>query len=95
MVELPGEQALESYIIGLSFVGFAWFAGNDEWHVIAGRWCMPKALITLDEQQVARLEQVIIDHDEKGAWELLAELRAKVRATQQTRCGIEKLRKDS
>ena len=56
---------------------------------------MPKAVITLDEQRVTRLEQVIIDHDEKGAWELLAELRAKARATQQTRCGIEKLRKDS
>jgi hypothetical protein len=56
---------------------------------------MLKAVITLDEQQVTRLEQVIIDHDEKGAWELLTEIRAKVRATQQTRCGIEKLRKDS
>jgi len=25
---------------------------------------MPKAVITLDEQQVAKLEQVVIDHDE-------------------------------
>jgi hypothetical protein len=54
---------------------------------------MPKAIIALDEQQVTRLEQVIIDRDEKGAWELLAEIRAKVKATQDTRCGIEKLRK--
>ncbi len=53
---------------------------------------MPKAVIALDEQQVTKLERVIIDHDEKGAWELLAEIRAKVRATQDTRCGIEKLR---
>ena len=54
---------------------------------------MAKAVITLDEQQVTRLEQVVIDHDEKGAWELLAEIGAKVQATQDTRCGIEKLRK--
>jgi hypothetical protein len=54
---------------------------------------MPKAVIILDEQQVARLEQVIIDRDEKVAWELLAELRAKVKATQNTQCGVEKLRK--
>lgn len=54
---------------------------------------MPKAMITLDEQQVARLEQVIIDRDEKGAWELLSEIRAKVKAVQDTRCGIEKLRR--
>ncbi|MBC8276244.1 MAG: hypothetical protein H8E40_14920 [Chloroflexi bacterium] len=54
---------------------------------------MPKAVITLEEPQVTKLEQVIIDRDEKGAWELLAEIRARVRATQDTRCGIEKLRK--
>jgi hypothetical protein len=54
---------------------------------------MPKAVITLDEQQITKLEQVVIDHDEKGAWELLAEIRAKVKETQYTRCGIEKLRK--
>jgi len=54
---------------------------------------MPKAVITLDEQQVTKLEQVLIDRDIKGAWELLAEIRAKVRITQDTRCGIEKLRK--
>lgn len=34
---------------------------------------MPKAVITLDEQQVAGLEQIIIDCDEKGALGLLAE----------------------
>ena len=54
---------------------------------------MAKAVITLDKQQVTKLEQVLIDRDEKGAWELLAEIRAKVRAIQDTRCGIEKLRK--
>ena len=54
---------------------------------------MPKAVITLDEQQMTRLEQVIIDRDEKAAWEFLAEIRAKVKATQNTRCGVEKLRK--
>jgi hypothetical protein len=54
---------------------------------------MPKAVITLDEQQVTRLEQVIMDRDVQGAWALLAEIRALVRITQDTRCGIEKLRK--
>lgn len=54
---------------------------------------MPKAVITLDEQQVTRLEQAIIDRDEKAAWELLVEIRAKVKATQNTQCGVEKLRK--
>lgn len=53
---------------------------------------MAKVVITLDEQQVTRLEQVIIDHDENGAWELLHEIRARVKSTQDTRCGIEKLR---
>ena len=53
---------------------------------------MAKAIITLDERQVTMLEQVIIDHDEKGAFELLSEIRVKVKATQDTRCGIEKLR---
>ena len=54
---------------------------------------MAKAVITLDEQQVTRLEQVLIDRDDKEAWKLLAEIRAKVKATQTTRCGIDKLRK--
>ena len=54
---------------------------------------MLKAVITLDEQQVTRLEQAVIDHDEKTAWELLAEIRAKVKTTQNIRCGVEKLRK--
>ena len=54
---------------------------------------MAKAIISLDEQQVTRLEQILIDRDEKGAWEILSEIREKVRATQNTRCGIDKLRK--
>ena len=54
---------------------------------------MPKAVISLDEQQVARLEQIILDRDIEGAWELLIEIRTKVRGTQETRCGVEKLRK--
>lgn len=54
---------------------------------------MPKAVITLDEQQIARLEQIVIDRDIEGAWELLGEIRNKVRATTDTRCGVEKLRK--
>ena len=54
---------------------------------------MAKAVISLDENQATRLEQVIIDHDEEGAWKLLSEIRAKVRSTLDTRCGIEKLRK--
>ena len=54
---------------------------------------MAKAVITLDEQQVARLEQVVIDRDDEGAWELLTEIRDKVRAAQDTSCGIHKLGK--
>ncbi len=54
---------------------------------------MSKAVISLDEQQVTKLEQVLMDRDIKGAWELLAEIRALVRVAQDTRCGIEKLRK--
>ena len=53
---------------------------------------MAKAVISLDEQQVIRLEQIIIDKDLQGAWELLAEIRTRVKATQNTSCGIEKLR---
>jgi hypothetical protein len=53
---------------------------------------MAKAVISLDEQQITRLEQIIIDHDDVAAWELLHEIRAKVRATRDTRCGIQKLR---
>ena len=54
---------------------------------------MAKAVISLDENQVTRLEQVIIDHEEEGAWELLSEIRAQIKSAQDTRCGIEKLRK--
>jgi hypothetical protein len=53
---------------------------------------MAKVVISLDEQQITRLEQIIIDHDDVAVWELLHEIRAKVRATQDTRCGIQKLR---
>ena len=53
---------------------------------------MAKTIIALDEQQVARLEQVVIDRDIEGAWEILSEIRAKIRSTNDTRCGIEKLR---
>lgn len=54
---------------------------------------MAKTIIALDEQQVARMEQIIIDRDIEGAWEILSEIRAKIRSTNDTRCGIEKLRK--
>ena len=54
---------------------------------------MAKTIIALDEQQVARLEQIIIDRDIEGAWEILSEIRAKIRSANDTRCGIEKLRK--
>ena len=54
---------------------------------------MAVTVISLDEQESARLEQVIIDEDEKGAWELLKAIRAKVRAARDTRCGIERLGK--
>jgi len=53
---------------------------------------MAKTVITLDEQQATRLEQILIDRDIEGAWELLSEIRAKVNSTRDTRCGIEKLR---
>ena len=36
---------------------------------------MAKVVISLDEKQVTRLEQMIIDHDENAAWELLHEIR--------------------
>ncbi len=53
---------------------------------------MSKTVITLSEQQVTKLEEVLIDRDVEGAWELLNEIRVLVRPTQDTRCGIEKLR---
>ena len=56
---------------------------------------MPKATITLDEQQVDRLEQAVIDHDEVVAWELLHQIRNKIKSSGGTTCGIEKLRQDS
>ena len=54
---------------------------------------MAVTIISLNEHESARLEQGIIDEDEKGAWELLKAIRAKVRAARDTSCGIDKLRK--
>jgi hypothetical protein len=54
---------------------------------------MAKAVITLDEQQVARLEQILIDREIEGAWEFLIEIRKKVRASLDSGWGIDKLRK--
>ncbi len=54
---------------------------------------MGKAVITLDAQDVDRLEQVLMDRDIEGAWLLLAMIRAKVRGQNDICCGIEKLRK--
>jgi len=54
---------------------------------------MANTVITLDEQQIIKLEEAILDRDEKLAWELLVEIRDKVWVTRDTRCGIEKLRK--
>jgi len=51
-----------------------------------------KAVITLDAQDVDRLEQVLMDRDIEAAWQLLAELRTLVRVQKDTRCGIGKLR---
>jgi hypothetical protein len=53
---------------------------------------MTNTIISLNDHDISRLEQVIIDHDDKGAWELLAEIRKKVKATKETKCGVEKLR---
>ncbi len=54
---------------------------------------MAKAVISLDEQQVASLEQIIIDRDIEAAWDLLIEIRKKVRASLDSGWGIDKLRK--
>ena len=54
---------------------------------------MAQAIISLDQQQIIKLEQVLLDRDEKGTWELLSEIREQVRGIQDTRCGIEKLKK--
>jgi hypothetical protein len=53
---------------------------------------MSNTVISLNDQEITRLEQVIIDHDDKGAWELLTEIRKKVKAAKDTKCGVEKLR---
>jgi hypothetical protein len=90
IVERRRRLVLRFRLTGLSFVEYAKIAGKADF---VGGYFMPKVVITLDEPQVTKLEQVVIDRDEKGAWELLDEIRARVRATQDTRCGIEKLRK--
>ena len=54
---------------------------------------MSQAIISLDQQQIIKLEQVLLDRDEKRAWELLSEIREQVRRIQDTCCGIQKLRK--
>jgi hypothetical protein len=36
-------------------------------------------LISLDEQQIQKLEQIILDHDEVGAIKFLEELRRKIK----------------
>ncbi|HAV10392.1 MAG TPA: hypothetical protein DCX22_02095 [Dehalococcoidia bacterium] len=50
-------------------------------------------VITLDAQEVDRLEQVLMDRDIEGAWQLLAEIRIRVRRQKDIHCGIEKLRR--
>jgi hypothetical protein len=54
---------------------------------------MAKAVITLDEQQVSRLEQILIDREIDEAWDLLIEIRKKVRASLDGSCGPDMLRK--
>jgi hypothetical protein len=49
---------------------------------------MSSVIISLDDHQISLLEQVLLDRDEAGAWELLAEIRLKVRAVTETKCGI-------
>jgi hypothetical protein len=40
---------------------------------------MTDILISLDEQQLQRLEQIVLDHDEVGAIRFLEELRRKIK----------------
>jgi len=56
---------------------------------------MASTVITLDERQTTLLEQVLMDRDIEGAWQLLAEIRAQVTASNTRRCGIEKLREET
>ena len=52
---------------------------------------MAKVTITLDEEQVTRLEQVTIDRDGDGALKLLREIRRRVLESQ-ARCDPTRLR---
>ena len=40
---------------------------------------MAKILFSFDEQQIQRLEQIVLDHDEAGAIKFLEELRRKIK----------------
>ena len=53
---------------------------------------MPKLTITLDEQQLSKLEQVVIDDDAEGALKLLKEIRRKLEADSRKQCDPVKLR---
>ncbi len=52
---------------------------------------MAKVTITLDEEQVTRLEQVTMDRDGEGALKLLREIRRRVLESQ-ARCDPTRLR---
>ena len=52
---------------------------------------MAKAAIALDGKQVTRLWQIFIDPNTRGAFQLLAEIKARVKATQDNRRRITKL----
>jgi len=53
---------------------------------------MTKATITLDEQQLTRLEQVVIDDDAEGALKLVKEIRRKIDTDSRKQCDPVKLR---
>ncbi|MEW6142222.1 MAG: hypothetical protein AB1597_03570 [Chloroflexota bacterium] len=53
---------------------------------------MAKVTVTLNEQQLTRLEQVVIDDDAEGALKLLKEIRRKLEADSRKQCDPVKLR---
>jgi hypothetical protein len=53
---------------------------------------MTETVITLDKQQVIRLEQVVIDEDAEGALELVKDIRKKIAAGSLRQCDPGKLR---
>ncbi|GEM_PF-940062 len=53
---------------------------------------MVKATVILDEQQLARLEQVVIDDDADGALVLVKEIRRRLEAESRKQCDPVKLR---